>query len=85
MKNNNVVRGKYGYNQSGNRYYWKRGATKNFTQGFKSRQDAKNWIAEERKEYNLDWTVGFTIKLKNEDTHWILEDKIGNEIKYQSN
>lgn len=75
------VRCSYGYKQSGNRYYWKRGASKNFTQGFKSKQDAINWIEEERQSGNLDWTAGFTIKLKNQDIHWVLEDKFGNEIK----
>lgn len=77
---NNKERCQYGYKQPYNRYFWKRGAAKNFTQGFKSKKDAVNWIEEERQKGNLDWTAGFTIKLKNQDIHWILEDKFGIEI-----
>lgn len=76
------VRCIYGYKQLGNRYYWKRGASKNFTQGFKSKEDAISWIEEERQSGNLDWTAGFTIKLKNQEINWVLEDKSGSEIKY---
>jgi len=70
----NVI-GSYGYYQKGNRYYWKVNETINTVMGFTSKNNCNNWIEEKKNQYGLDWRIGFTVKFKSEQIHWILVDK----------
>lgn len=76
----NVI-GSYGYYQKGNRYYWKVNETINTVMGFTSKNNCNNWIEEKKNQYGLDWRIGFTVKFKSEQIHWILVDKNGKEVK----
>jgi hypothetical protein len=78
---NTIFVGSHGYEQKGNRYFWRIGAKTKFNQGFKSKDDCDEWINKVRDKYGFDWRVGFQVKFNQFDLPWTLVDSKGVEVK----
>lgn len=56
------------------RWFIRRGAETNLSRGFRSKQDASNWIDSQR----LEWRAGFLFRLRGDDVDMCIVDKKGN-------
>lgn len=59
--------------QSRCRWFVQRGATTNFERGFRSKQDASNWIESQRPA----WRAGFTFRLCGDDVDMYIVNRGG--------
>ncbi|MCS7526924.1 hypothetical protein N0609_11480 [Pseudomonas aeruginosa] len=57
------------------RWFVRRGGSVNYERGFRSKQEASNWISDFGER--LDWRVGFTFKLKGDSTHMEVVNRQG--------
>lgn len=62
------------------RWFVRRGATTRFDRGFRSKDDAGNWIAAFGSR--LDWRVGFLFRLRGDNTDIEIVDRQGNRAKH---
>lgn len=60
--------------QSRCRWFVQRGATTKFDRGFRSKQDANNWI---NSFTNLDWRAGFVFRLRGDNIDMSIVDRNG--------
>lgn len=65
--------------QSRCRWFVRRGAATHFDRGFRAKGDADNWI--DAMGTRLDWRVGFTFRLRGDDTDIAIVDRKGNVAK----
>lgn len=61
------------------RWFVQRGGMVNYRRGFRSKEEATNWI----RAYgdSLDWQVGFTFRLKGDSTHMEIVNRKGELAK----
>lgn len=61
------------------RWFVRRGDTVKYERGFRSKQDASNWI--NAFGARLDWRAGFTFRLKGDNTHMEIVNRQGEVAK----
>src|SRR5690554_2860293 len=61
------------------RWFVRRGDTVKYERGFRSKQDANNWINAFGER--LDWRAGFTFRLKGDTTHMEIVSRQGDVAK----
>lgn len=62
------------------RWFVRRGATTRFDRGFRSKDEASNWI--DSFGSRLDWRVGFLFRLRADNTDIEIVDRRGNLAKH---
>ena len=71
----------YGYIQKGNRYFWKSGPTTKYNQGFRSKKEVNEWIAQVHTQYGgIEWQNGFNIKFKLKQYPFELVNRLGEKV-----
>lgn len=65
--------------QGNSRWFVSRGATVKYERGFRSKQDASEWIDGFGAE--LDWRAGYTFQLKGDTTHMEIVNRQGELAK----
>lgn len=65
--------------QSGCRWFVRHGATTRFDRGFRSKNDASNWI--DAMTSRLEWRAGFVFRLRSDYADVAIVDREGNIAK----
>lgn len=67
----------FGYEQKGNRYFWRVGAKTYYNVGFTSRSDAEFWLSEmQTRGKVIEWRAGWVLKWVDTEI-WMLVNRKG--------